>query len=108
VRRFAVLPLLVCFLALGTRAAAFLHDLEHQQRDAVLVNAGVLPPAQQPIHNDSNCRIHAQLHMPMLAAAWVPLLVCVGLFVAFLTLLPARLLPQSRGLAFNCRGPPRF
>ena len=82
-----------------------LHALDHQREDPALARqTGV--PADQPTHNDSNCRIHAQLHMPMVSFGWVPMLVCLGLFVAFLTLTALPLVSQRTPTAFNCRGPP--
>ena len=41
-----------------------------------------------------------------MAVAWVPLLICLGLFVAFLTMLPVRLPVQQRRVVIPCRGPP--
>ena len=41
-----------------------------------------------------------------LAAGWVPVLVCLGLFAAFLTVLSPRLTPQRVPPRTDCRGPP--
>ena len=64
------------------------------------------PERNAPVHDESNCPVHAQLHLPFIAGGWVPLLVCLGLFVAFLTLLPASLVSHRPPLRPDCRGPP--
>jgi hypothetical protein len=105
VRRIVAIPILLCFLALGTGTMGHLHALDHQREDAALAR-GTGAPADRPVHNDSNCLIHAQLHMPMVSIGWVPLLVCLGLLIAFLTLAASPLVSQRTPTAFNCRGPP--
>jgi hypothetical protein len=111
-RRLPAIFLLVAFLALGTGALEYLHNLDHQREDARLAGAGVNhsdSPAHRnhaPIHNDTNCETHAQLHMPTIAAGWMPLLVFAGLFVAFLTLLAADPVSHRPLPRLDCRGPP--
>jgi hypothetical protein len=109
-RRLASILLLLCFAALGTGTLEYLHNLQHAREDAAeaaVAKAAGLPdtPAPAP-HNESNCDVHAQLHVPLMTAAWVPLLVLLGLFVAFLTQLapvpPVQELPSR----LACRGPP--
>jgi len=104
-RRIVAIPALIGFLALGTGTMEHLHALDHQREDAALAKErGV--PADPPVHNDSNCLFHARLHMPMVSIGWVPLLVCLGVFVAFLRLTALPLVSQRTPTAFNCRGPP--
>jgi hypothetical protein len=101
--------LLLAFGALGTGALEYLHNAEHRREDAREAAAAVAagrPVKPQPLHDESNCDLHAQLHVPLLAAGWVPLLVCLGLFVAFLTLLAPPLVSQRPLLRLDCRGPP--
>jgi len=53
-------------------------------------------------HGDRPRVVQAELH----SAGWVPLLICLGLFVAFLTQLAPRLVPQRALVRIDCRGPP--
>jgi hypothetical protein len=113
-RQVAALVLAVCFLTLGSGAAEYLHNAQHEREDAASAagdRAGA--PAGHPddhpagpLHNDTNCRTHAILHSPLLTGGWVPLLVFLGLFVAFLTLLPRSLTSLRLPLRIDCRGPP--
>lgn len=57
-------------------------------------------------HDENNCAVCAALQLPMPAAGYTPLLVFLGLFVAFLTLLAQRLMPQRQRRTSGCRGPP--
>jgi hypothetical protein len=108
--RFVTASLLIlCYLALGSGAMERLHNAQHAAEDAAQLSLASLPGAPvAPIsdHNDSNCAIHAQLHFSTSIVAWVPLLICIGLFVAFLTMLP-RPIPVAHYFHFvSCRGPP--
>ncbi len=87
----------------------FQHEAQHAREDAALVAAAKAagqPAPVVPVHDESNCLIHAQLHMPLLSAGWVPLLVCLGIFVAFLTLLSTPLVSHRMPVCLVCRGPP--
>jgi hypothetical protein len=100
--------LVTCYLALGTGALERLHDLEHDVQDARIdawAKAAHLPVLPHH-HDESNCEIHAQLHMAIIFAGWVPLLVLLGLFIAFLTLLDTPLIPRLLPVRIDCRGPP--
>lgn len=112
-RRLASILLLLWFAALGTGVLEYVHNLQHEADDARA--AAMLAPTRSPIgqhapvapvHDDTNCPIHAQLHMPLLTAGWVPLLVCLGLFVAFLTVLASPLVSHRCPARIDCRGPP--
>ena len=109
VYRIAAVILVACYLALGFGAVERWHNAQHAIEDAVTVAAAHqsgVPAPQLPSHNDSNCLIHAQLHMSAMAVAWVPLLIVLGLFVAFLTQLPVQVVAIERRFALACRGPP--
>jgi hypothetical protein len=108
-QRFAAIILLLCYAALGSGAAEYLHNAEHAIEDAALIRAAKdsgTPLDHVPLHDESNCPIHAQLHICCMAVGWMPLLICLGLFVAFLTLLASPLPAQRVALAVSCRGPP--
>jgi hypothetical protein len=104
----ASLILLVCFFGIGTGALEQLHDLQHAAEDA-RVDA-IARAAGQPVvphhHDENNCEVHAQLHMPFVSIGWVPILVCLGLLVAFLTLLDTPLIHRPAPVRIDCRGPP--
>ncbi len=108
--RVASYLLLFCFVCLGTGVANYVHDLQHEaedaREDAADKAAGV--PVESHHHDESNCQIHAQLHMPYVATGWVPVLVSLGLWVAFLTL-PTRPVHSFKpAVRVDCRGPPVF
>ena len=108
-RRAASILLLLCYAALGTGVVEFLHNLEHEREDAAIAAVAMAegrPVDQHPIHDESNCKFHSLLHAPMLAAGWVPILICLGLFVGFLSLLTPELISQRAPLRIDCRGPP--
>lgn len=108
-RRVASILLLLCFAALGTGALEWLHNQEHEREDAIQLaaaRAAGLPDLPKPTHDDSNCAVHAQLHLLVMAAGWVPVLVSLGVLVAFLSLLDAPLVSQRTPLRIACRGPP--
>jgi hypothetical protein len=109
VRRISSLILLLTFLCLGTGLLEYLHDLHHEYEDRMEEIAaqkqGKKSPVA-PIHDESNCFVHAQLHIARLPVAWIPLLILLGLFVAFLTLIAPPLVSQRQLFRIDCRGPP--
>jgi hypothetical protein len=109
VRRVAAISLMLCFLGLGSGALEYLHNLQHEREDAAeaqLARAAGLPEQPHKTHDETNCGFHAQLHVPMLSAGWVPLLVLLGVFVAYLSTLAPPLVGQRIPLRIDCRGPP--
>jgi hypothetical protein len=102
VRRWPAIVLLVGFLALGIGLLENLHLRTHLLESA----ATRLDRNSSNHHAADDCDLCLTLHLPVLSAGWVPLLVCLGLFVAFLTLLSQRVAPQRVALRIACRGPP--
>jgi hypothetical protein len=102
-RAFASILLVATFLALGTGGLQYLHNLDHQRVDSRHANS---PSHPGPLPDDNNCETHAQLHQPVAAGGWVPLLVFLGLFVAFLTLLAPEPVSYRPLRCLDCRGPP--
>ncbi len=106
--RLATIALLFCFTCLGSGAAEYFHNLQHDaedaREDAVARAAG--QPIQQHHHDESNCPTCAQLHMQLVAGGWVQILICLGLFIAFLTLLDQPLIARLLPVRIDCRGPP--
>src|SRR4051812_29863310 len=87
----------------------YAHNLQHAREDAEQVAAAERsgqPKPPIPIHDDSNCSIHRVLHLPTISVGWVPLLVFLGLFVAFLTEIAPPLVSQRLIFRIDCRGPP--
>ena len=85
------------------------HNAQHAVEDARALTAAREagnPLDHLPLHDDSNCPFHAQLHLSFMAAGWTPVLICLGLFVAFLSLLQRSLAPQRVLVRIACRGPP--
>jgi hypothetical protein len=108
VKRLAAILLLTCFLPLGTGGLLCLHEMQHQREDArqdAIAKAAGLPITPHH-HDESNCETCSQLHMPMLAAGWIPILICLGLLIAFLSLLDTPLIPRPLPARIDCRGPP--
>jgi len=109
VNRIASILLLFSVLGIGSGALDFLHELGHQAEDArmdAMAKAAGIPPLKHE-HDDSNCDVCAQLHMiSLILIGWMPMLIFLGLFIAFLTLLPRRLIPRPLPARIDCRGPP--
>ena len=108
-QRITALVLLMCYAALGTGAVEYWHNAQHAAEDAILMAAARdagKPLDHAPVHDESNCPFCAQLHLARFATKWIPVLVSLGFFVAFLTLLAPRLSAQRVLLAVPCRGPP--
>jgi hypothetical protein len=109
VRRIAALILVLCYLCLGSGALEYWHNAQHAAEDArmaALASDAGAPLDHLPLHDDSNCAEHARLHLPLIFAGWVPVLVFLGLFIAFLTTLRPRLVAQRVIGRVDCRGPP--
>jgi hypothetical protein len=109
VRRVASTVLLVCFVLLGTGAAEYWHNLGHAREDGRLAAGGERgggPADPAPRHDDSNCVYHARLHAPFMSVGILPLLICLGLLVAFLSSIAPPLITQRVPLRLDCRGPP--
>jgi hypothetical protein len=101
--------LLLTFLFVGTGLMERLHDLQHEYEDrqlAIIAQKQGKPVPAAPIHDESNCFVHAQLHIATLPVMWVPLLICLGIFVAFLTLITRPLISRRQLHRIDCRGPP--
>ena len=100
-RRLSAIVLLASLALLSSGAMEYWHNLAHAYEDAA--TAGSSEPRH---HDETNCPLHAQLHLPMLGPGSVPLLVFLGLFVAFLTQLPRTIESRRALLRLDCRGPP--
>jgi hypothetical protein len=104
--RLMSLLLAVLLAAISTGGVGYLHELQHHHRDAGSARfAGISNSDDDDLHEHA-CALCATLHMPTVPAGYVPVLICLGLFVAFLTQIAP---PPVRGriaLPIDCRGPP--
>jgi hypothetical protein len=99
--------LLITFGASGSGALARLHDLAHAHQDHHQGHShGEEHAPAQPVHDETNCDLHAMLRAPVMAGTMVPLLILLGLFAAFLRQLAPRLDSQRVPTRIDCRGPP--
>ena len=108
-RRVTAVVLAVSFLCLGAGLLRFAHDAAHAHQDAHAVEGDDNHQGEDRHHHDeSNCEIHAGLSAPLAAGTIVPLLVQLGVFVAFLTLLFTPLCHLRLPARIDCRGPPPY
>ena len=116
--------LLLTFLLMGSGALEYLHNRAHELEDrmedqkeaaaaAEALAALPLPPGMHRIpvqrhheHDENNCEVHAQLHMAIILYSWMPLLIWLGIWIAFLSLLAVPLIPRPLPERIDCRGPP--
>jgi hypothetical protein len=120
VRRAASCLLLLTFLLIGSGALEYIHNWAHELEDRIndrseamlSQSAGIDPHAnpghQEHHHDESNCEVHAQLHMAIIAYGWTALLIWLGIWIAFLTLLAIPLIPRLLPVRIDCRGPPAW
>jgi hypothetical protein len=108
-RRLASILLLLCFATLGTGLAQYWHEQQHEREDRIHLSLALLAGKHLPVHgadHDSDCPICMQLHVPHLPATWTPILLLLGLLLAFLQPLLSRPLAQPATIHIDCRGPP--
>ena len=106
VQRIAAIVLALCFLTIGSGTAEYWHNAQHAAEDARIAAARHRPLDSHPFHSDFNCAFHTQLHLPAMPVAWTPLLICLGMFLAFLSPLASAMVAQRTVAAATCRGPP--
>lgn len=83
------------------------HHLEHEQGARLQTPGKSWSQApSEPGHDESRCAICMALHAPVLSAGYTPVLVLLGLFVAFLTQLPRSFTSVRLLLTLESRGPP--
>jgi hypothetical protein len=109
VQQVAATVLLLCYLGLGSGAVESWHNAQHAAEDAkaaATAQQAGMPLDHLPFHSDENCAVHWQLHLATMAVGWVPILICLGLFLAFLSELPRQPVAFQRSVVIPCRGPP--
>ena len=105
VQRAVGIILLIVFAAAGSGLLKYLH-LRQDAAAAIqlLPHSGVSLPHED--HDEKNCPICMTLHAQIVAAGYVPLLICLGLLLAYLSLIAP--LPVTRPIPvwIESRGPP--
>jgi hypothetical protein len=115
-RRFAALVMVLCFLALGSGSVEFLHNQAHAREDAANELTGLASSHSSehsdsnhaPLHDESNCQLHAMLHAPLAAVTQAAVLICRGPVVAVVAVATPIFLSLRVPLRLDCRGPPAF
>ena len=106
-RRITGILLLASFAVSQTGWLNYLHLREHLgTRRAVHARMTVTVPFPADDHDERTCPICTTLHMPLASAGYVPLLVCFGLLLAFLSLLKPRPAAREAFAWVESRGPP--
>ena len=101
VRRVPAAILILAFAALGSGLLLHVHNAAHAAEDAQHDHE------HHPIPLDTGtCDLHGKLTLPMLSGGFTPLLVALGLFVAFLTQLTPAWNSAFAHVRLDCRGPP--
>ena len=101
-RRVPAAILILTFAALGSGLLLHVHNAAHAAE-----HAGHADDHHHPIPLDTEtCHLHGKLTLPMLSAGFTPLLVALGLFVAFLTQLTPAWNSTFAHVRLDCRGPP--
>ena len=100
--------LLFVFLSLGSGTLEYVHNQQHQAEDARedAIAAATGKHTEEHHHDESNCAVHAQLHMPLVVMGWMLILVGIGLLITLLALLAKPLIPRAMPVRIGCRGPP--
>ena len=105
-RRLPALVLLLAVAALGSGALRYVHEMEHAARGAHHQHEEPANPSHGDTDGNANCFLHAKLNLPMLGGGYVAVLICVGMFVAFLTSPAVPVLCRRPVLLLDSRGPP--
>jgi hypothetical protein len=110
VRKWTAILLALCFAVLGSGLAEHLHAAHHAAEDArvrlAALAAGQPAPDEPPIHNDSNCAFHLQLHLPALPVLIAPPMALIGLLIGLVVVTLPTLAPRTGLVRLDCRGPP--
>ena len=106
VRRLPSILLLIAFAALGSGLLENLHLRTHLTSHAQAAVGSISGIAGQGDADADGCELCANLHVGRISVGWVPVMICLGVFVAFLTQLAPRLAPQRVAARIDCRGPP--
>lgn len=99
--------LLAIFAATQSGGLNYLHLQEHlAARQSTSLRITLTIPWPVDRHDERTCAVCMTLHMPLAAAGYVPLLICFGLLLAFLSLFNPRPVTPPAFEWIESRGPP--
>jgi hypothetical protein len=102
VRRVGASILVFAFAALGSGLLLHVHNAAHAAE-----HARVEGDVHHHVPVDTRtCDLHGKLTLPMLSAGFSPVLIALGLLVAFLTQLTPAWDSAFAHVRLDCRGPP--
>jgi hypothetical protein len=105
VQRVVGMILLVVFAATGSGLLKYLHLREDAAAATQpLANSSIALPHED--HDENNCPVCMTLHMQIAVAGYVPLLICLGLLLAFLSLITPPPFTRPVPVWIESRGPP--
>lgn len=107
VQRAVGMILLVVFAATGSGLLKYLHLREDTAAATQpLARSSVSLPHED--HDENNCPICMTLHMQIAVTGYVPLLICLGLLLAFLSLITPPPFTRRVPVWIESRGPPVY
>lgn len=101
-RRLGAGILVLAFAALGSGLLLHVHNAAHAAEQAHLEGHA----HEHPPLDTRGCDLHGKLTLPMLSAGFTPLLIALGLIVAFLTQITPLWDSAFAHFRIDCRGPP--
>jgi len=109
VRRIVAIALVLSFAALGSGALERLHNAHHAIEDLkalLAARSSGQPNPKLPAHDESNCPVHVQLHLPALPVAITPPAMMLQRIARDDSQAPVvRVLSRLKD-RIDCRGPP--
>ena len=105
-QRIIAIALLAVFAATGSGWLNYLHLQEHISPRTCAFSTLSLSTPTGGDHDENNCPTCLTLHVCFAASGYVPLLICLGLLVAFLSLLAPRPITRQALVWIESRGPP--
>jgi hypothetical protein len=108
-RRAAATLLALWILALGSGLVECVHELQHEMEDRVedARAAAAGKPLEGHEHDETNCSVHLQLHLPLLQVPWVPAIAVFLAVIAVVDVVGARCASAGFVERKRCRDPPR-
>jgi hypothetical protein len=109
VRRITGLILLAVLTLAQSGWLNYLHLEEHLSAPhAAALHLSISAPTPGDDHDENNCSVCMNLHMAVSATKYIPLLICLGILVAFLSLLTPRPRALREAVWIEGRGPPAY
>ncbi|MGB7160803.1 MAG: hypothetical protein WBD40_22250 [Tepidisphaeraceae bacterium] len=104
-KRTGAIILILAFAALGSGSLLHVHNRAHAAEHVAADHHDA--DHQHPVPADSrSCDLHGMLTLPVLPGGFTPVLIALGLLVAFLTQLSPTWVSAFTHVRLDCRGPP--